>query len=428
MNLRQFRIPINQLIFALYFASGFPGITFHSVFFESYNPTLKLNLYIITVVIREFFILLLGIKIALILIKKINSYYFKYRSLIAFLPIIPIILLILFDYNIVLISTGIRFYILFSLPLMIFEDEENLNFRRNITINDYIFYFYLFINVLSLIIGHGDFAKAGYGDTFLGVRYPFIFENPILPSQQFGVFLLYLNFRMLIAKKLFEKTKFLILSYLVLLLTFYTGGRAGIVVAMLVALSTTIIYFFPKIKFIFLTPKKVENKIFTLGTLFTFALIALIISSNPLISGRAKTMSQLGDKGLIYGTGGTRIDILTTALKERSLEDILFGKPGTGTNTACNNIISDYKSDECKKTDSAFTSSLFSFGLIGLLFYLGILIKIMKVSYTPLLGITFIVYSFAQIFPELILPWTQFVLILFHSNQLNINKLKNISK
>ena len=114
MNLRQFRIPINQLIFALYFASGFPGITFHSVFFESYNPTLKLNLYIITVVIREFFILLLGIKIALILIKKINSYYFKYRSLIAFLPIIPIILLILFDYNIVLISTGIRFYILFS--------------------------------------------------------------------------------------------------------------------------------------------------------------------------------------------------------------------------------------------------------------------------------------------------------------------------
>ena len=61
-------------------------------------------------------------------------------------------------------------------------------------------------------------------------------------------------------------------------------------------------------------------------------------------------------------------------------------------------------------------------------FYLVTLIKILNVSYSPLMGITFIVYSLAQIFPELILPWTQFVLILFHSNQYKLHKLKNFSK
>ncbi len=428
MNIRKFRVRINYLIFALFITSGFPAITYHSIFFESYDPSLKFKLYIGSILLREFLIFLIGIKLTLILIKRITSYNIKYRTLLIILPLLSIILLVLFDYNLVLLTTGIRFYILLSLPLLVFEDQENLNFKRNITINDYIFYFYLILNVSTLLIGHGDFARIGYGDTFLGVRYPFIFDNPVLAAQQFGVFLLYMNFRILIAKSLFEKTKFLFISYLLLLLTFYTGGRAGLVVAMLVAICTTIIYFFPKIKYIFLTPKKLENKIITIGTLFAFALAALLISSFPSISGRAKTIIQYRDKGLISGIGGTRIEILSRFLKEKGIEDIVFGKPGKGTNSACNTVISDWKSDECQKTDSAFTSSLFSFGIIGIIFYLATLIKIINVSYSPLMGITFIVYSFAQIFPELILPWTQFVLILFHSNQIIIHKLKKFSK
>lgn len=427
MNIKEFRVPINQLLFALFITSGLPGITYYSIFFESVDPSLKLSLYIGSMVVREFITLLLGIKITLILIKKLNSSYFKYRTLVLFSPLLSIILLALFDFNIVLLGTGIRFYILFSLPLVVFEDQENLNFRRNIYINDFIVYVYLVLNFMSLIIGHADFAQSGYTDTFLGVRYPFIFDNPVIAAQQFGVFLLYLNFRMIISKRFFEKTRFLITSFIVLYLTLYTGGRAGLVVAMLVTISTTIIYFFPKIKYMFLTPKKVENKLFTLGTLFSFALVSLVISSNPLISGRAKTIIQYQESGL-YGVGESRIGIFTDFLNESRLENIIFGKPGKGTNTACNNVISDYKSDECKKTDSAFTSSLISFGIIGILFYLVTLIKILNVSYSPLMGITFIVYSLAQIFPELILPWTQFVLILFHSNQYKLHKLKNFSK
>ena len=427
MDIKKFNVPINQLIFGLFITSGLPGITYHSIFFESFNPSLKFSLYIGSVLLRELFTFLLGIKITFILIKKINSFKFKYRTLVAFLPLLPIILLILFDYNVVLLTTGIRFYILFSLPLMVFEEQENLNFRRNININDFIVYVYLALNIISLLIGHESFARSGYTDTFLGVRYPFIFDNPVIAAQQFGVFLLYLNFRMIISKGFYEKTKFLILSFIVLFLTLYTGGRAGLVVAMLVTISTTIIYFFPKIKFIFLTPKKLENKFITIGTLFAFALVALLISSNPLISGRDKTMIQYREKGL-YGVGESRYSIITQFLNEGSLEDIIFGKPGKGTNTACNPVISAMESDECAKTDSAFTSSLISFGIIGILFYLVTLIKIMKDSYSPLMAITFIVYSLAQIFPEIICPWTQFVLILFHSNQYKIYKLKNFSK
>lgn len=427
MDIKKFNVPINQLIYALFITSGLPGITYHSIFFESFNPLLKFNLYIGSLFLREFFTFLLGIKITLILIKKLNSLNFKYRTLFAFLPLSSIILLVLFDYNVVLLATGIRFYILFSLPLMVFEDQENLNFRRNITINDFIVYVYLVLNIISLIIGHADFEQSGYTDTFLGVRYPFIFDNPVIAAQQFGVFLLYLNFRLIISKRFFEKTTFLITSFIVLFLTLYTGGRAGLVVAMLVTISTTIIYFFPKIKYIFLTPKKVENKLITIGTLFAFALVALLISSNPLISGRQKTMIQYREKG-IYGVGESRYGIMTEFLNEGRLEDIIFGKPGKGTNTACNRVINDYDTDECKKTDSAITSSLVSFGIVGILFYSVTLLTIMNASYSPLVAITFIVYSFAQIFPELILPWTQFVLLLFHSNQYKIYKLKILSK
>ena len=39
-----------------------------------------------------------------------------------------------------------------------FEENLNLNLKRNIIINDIIFYFYLVLNILSFIIGYGVFS------------------------------------------------------------------------------------------------------------------------------------------------------------------------------------------------------------------------------------------------------------------------------
>ena len=425
MNIKKFNIEIHQILFGLLITSGFPGITYHSVFFESFNPDIKFKLYILSLFLREFFTFLLGLKMILILLKKISIRKIKYLTFIAFLPLIPIILLVFYDFNAVLFFTGIRFYILFSVPLFIFENNGNLNFKRNIKINDFIFYCYLVLNILSFTIGYEGFTRSGYGETFLGVRYMFIFDNPVIASQQFGIFLIYTNFRMIIEKSNFEKTKFLIISFLLMFLVLYTGGRAGLVVAFITGISSIIIYFFPQLKYIFLTQKRIKNKFFIVATLFGFAIFSLILFSNTSLSGRAKTQSLIEEKGIFGGTYGNRLGILNSYIKEKKIEDIIFGKPGKGTNTACNPVISDYRSEECQKTDSLASSSIYSFGIIGFLLYLVILIVVTNSSYSPLMTMAFLVYSLSQIFPEIILPWTQFVLILFHSNQLGkINKLK----
>ena len=67
------------------------------------------------------------------------------------------------------------------------------------------------------------------GETFLGPRYSFIYESPNLAAAQFCVFLLYFNFKLTIEKKAINKIKIFIFSILLLTLTLYTGGRAGLI-------------------------------------------------------------------------------------------------------------------------------------------------------------------------------------------------------
>ena len=110
--------------------------------------------------------------------------------------------------------------------------------------------------------------------------------------------------------------------------------------------------------------------------------------------------------------------------------DLITGKPGLGTNTACNQVASSIESEQCRKTDSLPVSSFLSFGIIGLAFYFLILITFTYLSYSPLIPITFLIFSFSYVVPELVLPWTQLTLILLLSVQkskLNLlQKLKNV--
>lgn len=433
MNIQKFNIEIHQLLFGLLLSSGFPELINSSIFFQSFDPNLKFQLYAFSLIIREFFILLIGFKIIFILIRNISSARISYRLLVGFLPIISLVLFFLYvsntsNFDIVTFIIGIRFYILFSLPLLVLDRSTLLNFKKNITINDYIFYFYLVLSILSLVIGYGDFnprdfGYAATGNTFLGKRYMFNTANPIIAAQQFGMFLIYTNFRLLIEKRNFEKTKFLIISLLLLYLTLFTGGRAGLVVAFAAFISTIIIYYFPKIKYIFLTQKKIKNNFFIITTLFLFCICLFLLSSNPLISGRKQTRNIIVRKGLISGVYGNRIAILSKYFKDNKVQDIIFGMPGGGTNTACNKIIIG---ENCATTDSLPTTSIISFGIFGILMYIVILFVVSNISYSPLMTIAFLVFSLSQIFPELILPWTQFVLLLFHSNQIvKMHKVKN---
>ncbi len=431
MNIKKFNIEIHQLLFGLLLSSGFPELINSSVFFQSFDPNLKFQLYAFSLIVREFFILLIGFKLILILIRKISSAKISYKLLVGFLPIISLVLLFFYggsNFDIVTFIIGIRFYILFSLPLLVLDSSALLNFKKNLTINDFIFYFYLVLSILSLVIGYGDFnpkdfGYAATGNTFLGKRYMFNTANPIIAAQQFGMFLIYANFRLFIEKRNSEKTKFMIISLLLFFLTLFTGGRAGLVVAFTACVSSIIVYYFPKIKYIFLTQKKIKNKLFILSTLFLLSIFFFLLSSNKLLSGRMQTQNNIIRKGLISGVYGNRISILNEYIKENKIEDIIFGTPGLGTNTSCNKII---LGKNCFLTDSLPTTSIISFGIFGILMYIFILFVVTNISYSPLMTIAFLVFSLSQIFPELILPWTQFVLLLFHSNQIvKMHKVKN---
>ena len=163
MNIKKISFPLNILIFGLLFTSSFPALTL-SENFEQVNPLLRYQLYIGSLFIRETFILLLGLKLIFIFKDKIISKKIKYKIIYIFLPIIPILILMIFDLNTVLLATGIRFYILFSLPLLVIEENKINNFKKNIRINDFIIYFYFILNVTSLIMGKNVFG----GETFLG--------------------------------------------------------------------------------------------------------------------------------------------------------------------------------------------------------------------------------------------------------------------
>ena len=270
---------------------------------------------------------------------------------------------------------------------------------------------------ITLAIGFKLYEGGFFGYTFLGARYPFIFDNPTVAALQFGIFLLYLNFRFTIAKNTFDKSKFLIISIGVFYLSLYTGGRAGIIISSLSLLVTILLYFFPKKRFIFNTPKSIKTKLFIMSILFTLSVGFLVLSSNKTFSGRLQTQTNISQEGLITGVYGSRLNIISQIKNERKFKDLLIGKPGLGTNTACNAVTSGIDAKECRKTDSLPATSLLSFGLIGVIFFIATFFAILNNSYSPLVPITFIIYSLSQIPPELIYIWTQMVIIVLLSRQ-----------
>ena len=386
----------------------------------------QMILYFIAISIREFFIILIAFKGLLITLNKFNSMKITTRNLILLAPLLSFLFLILINFNLLLFLTGWRFYILLTLPLLIADDQKSNDFKFNIKVNDFIFYFYLFLNAITLIIGLDAYEYIGQMDNLLGHRFPFIFQFPNLAAQQFGIMLLYANFRLSFSKSLFVKTSFIFSSIILLIFSFYTGGRAGISMSLVIVFSSLICFIFPKIKYIFKTPKLIINKIFLLIVLITIAMGSVFLSSNRLISGRYVTELNIKNEGLVSGLYGSRFGLMQEAfLKKEDFENLLVGKPGFGTNTACIGRISPRTEDICFNTDSLITTSLTSFGIIGIVIYFTLVIYILNYAYSPLVLITFFVFSLSQIFPEIIFPWIQFVIILLLSIQKsNFEKLK----
>jgi len=99
MNIKKISFPLNILLFGLLFTSSFPALTLSTNFFDKVDSIIRYKIYIGSLFIRESIIFLLGLKLIFIFIEKIIKIKIKYKSLYIFLPIIPILILMIFDFN-----------------------------------------------------------------------------------------------------------------------------------------------------------------------------------------------------------------------------------------------------------------------------------------------------------------------------------------
>ena len=160
-----------------------------------------INVYFISIFIRETIILFLGIQFFLYAFKYIRSYKISYKLIIFLLPFTSFIYYLNNNPNIFILITGIRFFILASLPILITNIRIKNQLKFDPKVNDFIVIFYILINSISFFSVYGNEFKSFRGfATIFGPRFSFIFENPIVASMSLGVILLYLNFRIFTTK------------------------------------------------------------------------------------------------------------------------------------------------------------------------------------------------------------------------------------
>ena len=317
----------------------------------------------------------------------------------------------------ILIASAVRFFILASMPLLINIIRPRFTVQH-LRINLYILIFYLLLSFLSFIVGYHSFPPI-YGATFLGPRFPFIYENPITSSMAFASFICFLSWLVVNRITIVNRVP-LILTFVSVLFFFIllTGGRSG-----LIASAFAIILLFGslapfKYTKAFLNPRSLSLKLLTIPFMASVLISLLILSSSQSISGRSQTSDQLSQGSFLDGLYYSRLDILESRL-DGPLLDVLIGTPGFGTNTAT--MLADIPTSQ-KNSDSFLTSSFTSFGISGLALFL--ITLYIFVAQTPIfLAMAFLVFSLSQSIPEVILPWTQLCLLLTYSSSPSLSTL-----
>lgn len=205
--------------------------------------------------------------------------------------------------------------------------------------------------------------------------------------------------------------------------TLLTGGRAGISVSLIILLMSILRTFSRFFKLFLQKSKSISKRIVLFISISSLISLSVLFSSLGFISGRNNTMQKINDYGLVAGLYGARGEILNRAINQDNYLQLFFGKPGLGTNTATQFGNVDLK---FKNSDSYITSSLLSFGIFGPLILLITFFLLIENSYSSLLPIVFLIFSFSQSLPELIFPWTQIIILLSFSNDINNrNSIRN---
>jgi len=405
-----FRFTIKLLELLLLFSS-LPSFVLFSPVGKSLNTSLTFNLYFIFTFLRELTLILIAIQLFLFIFSKIKRYKINNIILILLLPIFSFIYYFFNDFQLVNSLIGIRFYILVGFPILLISDNLKNSEKFNLKSVDRIFFFYLFLNSFTYFFGFNDSYKSMVGSTFLGPRFSFIFENPIVAAMSFGVLILYCNFKISTLKVKKQKLLFLFLSFILFYFCLLTGGRAGLSVTMLITLINICIVYFPKLRKYFISPKSNFKKIFLFSLISFFAFLAIIVSSIGSLSGRS-TLVSIANDGIIEGLYGSRGQILSRAITQSDKFQLLIGKPGLGTNTYTRfgDVDKIYAN-----SDSYITALILSFGIIGLIIFFVSLWLFIISSYSPLLPLVFLVFSLSQCLPELIFPWTLLNLLIYYS-------------
>lgn len=263
---------------------------------------------------------------------------------------------------------GIRILLVFlSIPAISFMFEK----ISLLKIKKYMSFLVKFI-ILVLIpitIYQLMFFPPSFGATFLGARVNGFYYNPII----FSMFLSSLSLILYVLKS--KNYKIWIL--LIVLICLCTGGRAGILISLMLLISSYMGIF-------------IKNKISIVGLFFVIAPLFFLILSSSEISGREAT----SEKGLKDG----RLDVWGEWLNTlfQNSNDFIFGvSVGTGTNASV-------KFSTGSIADSMFITIFTSFGFVGFfIFFLIIFYYFLKInSQTFLILLVIMFLGLAQNIPE----------------------------
>ena len=183
----------------------------------------------------------------------------------------------------------------------------------------------------SLILNFNSYP-ATYGLTFIGPRFPFLYEGPIPACIAFGSFSCFILFCHTLYPK---KANLLFLCHAVILFfNLVTGGRSGLIISLICVVGSIVLYLSPRVFFTFFSPKILFNRLLSILLVLFLALSLFLVSSNPFISGRPSTAYQIERSGLIGGSFASRISIFQRAVSNTDSFRFVFGSPGLGTNVA----------------------------------------------------------------------------------------------
>ena len=322
----------------------------------------------------------------------------KQSTFNAFLITITICLLIIClnallfsSYGPLVALTGFRLFVLATIPftIMLFSPSElSISTKPNI----FIFFFYMIFCGISFLLNFGS-ASSDYGVTFLGPRFPFLYEGPLPACFAFGSFSCFILFcQYAYPNKRFRLT---LCHIIVLFFNMFTGGRSGFIVSTICLTASIFLQLSPRFFNTFFSPRIYANRIVAILVAPSLVLSVFLLASNPLISGRASTAYQIERSGLIGGSFQSRITIFQRAVSNSDNSIFTLGTPGLGTN-----VSTQFKLIPIKymNSDSFVTSSFLSFGLLGLILFLTLVYIFWKFSFSVVILLAFIAFLQQQVY------------------------------